>query len=133
MNDDEIESTVKDLQLRGLENTKEFIAQCLDWKMNIGKFYASKLPIYSALKLLRTYSDPDASNTWLRQKKILYQDVRITKFEIFFDFFEGEEWIINSTMTFNFINDHRPMGCLCWRNWFSCFQHRVPYVSRRVV
>ena len=89
--------------------------------------------LFGLKTLLWTYSDPDASNTWLRQKKILYQDVRITKFEIFFDFFEGEEWIINSTMTFNFINDHRPMGCLCWRNWFSCFQHRVPYVSRRVV
>jgi len=33
--------TVKDLQLRGLENTKEFISQCLDWKMNIGEYLRS--------------------------------------------------------------------------------------------
>ena len=87
--------------------------------------------LVQTVNILSIFLDPDASNTWLREKKIIYQDVRITKFEIFFDFFEGEEWIINSTMTFNFINDHRPMGCLCWRNWFSYFQRCKPRKTLR--
>ena len=37
--------TVNDLQLRGLENTKEFISQCLDWKMNIGEYFRFVHPV----------------------------------------------------------------------------------------
>jgi len=93
LDDDEVERTVQELHLRGLKDTNDFLAQCVDWNMNI---------------------DPDAGKTWLRKKTKVFDDGTVAKYEIFFDYFEGEEWVINRRLAYDFINGDKPSGCLVW-------------------
>ena len=63
--------------------------------------------------------DPDASKIWLRNRKTVYDDDRVTKNEIFFDYFEGEEWIIKKRRVYNFLNESQPIGCIVWRKVYT--------------
>lgn len=47
----------------------------------------------------------------------------MTKYEIFFDYFEGEEWVINRGLAYDFINGDKPSGCLVWRFVMSFYDH----------
>ena len=62
-----------------------------------------------------TPKDPDAGKTWLRKKSKVFDNGTIQKYEIFFDYFEGEEWLIQRRLSHNFINGEKPCGCIVWR------------------